>query len=328
MDNGNSNKGGVICKDFMFKRCKFNEECKFLHDTTICFYHWKNGSCKYGEECNKSHDTVNVQYTQYIQKEKPKKNKDKYDKNKRNANKIHDNKIHDKKIHDNNTRNKKVKNTECFVPMTEPTDMRLIFEQNNTKCNKEMTSRDVLIASNIFSDQNQYEIYNKLLKEIDSLPQDNLLKMWHGNDKIEGTHLIANDRVFQKYIDRCPTFKFVIERLNVFFNMDIKATRFNWYKDADHWKPFHHDSAYVNPEKAKTQNFTVAASFGCTKDAAFQHAKTKTTLSIPQPDSTVYAFLNDTNAIWRHGILQDTTQTDKGRISIIAWGWIDNVKDI
>jgi hypothetical protein len=40
--------------------------------------------------------------------------------------------------------------------------------------------------------------------------------------------------------------------------MDIKATRFNWYRNSDHWKPFHHDAAAVKPEKALTQNFTVA----------------------------------------------------------------------
>ena len=37
-----------------------------------------------------------------------------------------------------------------------------------------------------------------------------------------------------------------------YFGMDIKATRFNWFRDCSEWKPFHHDAAAVKPDKAKT----------------------------------------------------------------------------
>lgn len=106
--------------------------------------------------------------------------------------------------------------------------------------------------------------------------------------------------------------------------MDIKATRLNWYKDTAQWKPFHFDASSVKPEKAKVQNFTVAVSFGATRDAAFEHDKTKAIISMPQPDGTIYAFGKDTNCLWRHGILKEKDVRDEGRISIIAWGWVDN----
>ena len=47
------------------------------------------------------------------------------------------------------------------------------------------------------------------------------------------------------------------------------------YRDSKEWKPFHHDAAAVKADKARTQNFTVAVSFGLERDAAFEHAKTK-----------------------------------------------------
>ena len=125
--------------------------------------------------------------------------------------------------------------------------------------------------------------------------------------------------------DKSPTFNFVIERLKKFFKMDIQATRFNWYKDTSQWKPFHFDAAAVKEDKAQSQNFTVAVSFGACREAAFEHAKTKTVISMPQPDSCIYAFAKDTNIIWRHGILQEVTIRNEGRISIIAWGWVDNM---
>ena len=286
-----------ICKDFMFKKCK-RENCKFNHIENVCFYFWKNGSCKFGTECKKSHEF------KYINKENEKdnlnngkKNKDKY--------------------------NKKVKNTECFVPMDKNLiDLRVVCDSNKNVFSIPITSKDLVLAPNVFSDYQPYEIYKRLLEEINNcgIPENELFKMWHGNNKIEGTHLIADDHLYWK--EKCPTFGLVLDRISKYFKMDIKSTRFNYYKDTSQWKPFHHDAAAINPQKAKNQNFTVAISFGATRDAALEHAKTKTVISSPQPDGCIYAFSKDTNIIWRHGILQESNIQNEGRISIIAWGKI------
>ena len=41
----------------------------------------------------------------------------------------------------------------------------------------------------------------------------------------------------------------------------------------------------------------------------------------PSPD----AFGKDVNIDWKHGVMQlpPRLQTEQGRISIIAWGWVD-----
>ena len=113
-----------------------------------------------------------------------------------------------------------------------------------------------------------------------------------------------------------------------FFDMDIKATRFNWYKDTNQWKPFHHDAAAIKPKQAATQNFTVAVSFGITRDAAFEEVQSKAVISIPQPDGCIYAFAKDTNILWKHGILKESVVVEEGRISIIAWGKVENQVDL
>ena len=41
----------------------------------------------------------------------------------------------------------------------------------------------------------------------------------------------------------------VLEKIVDFFKMDVKATRFNWYRDSNDWKPYHHDAAAVKPDK-------------------------------------------------------------------------------
>lgn len=278
-----------VCRDFMHHRCK-RHNCRFIHDSRLCFHYWKSGNCT-SEKCPKNH---------FVSEKATEK------------------------------RPRKPKNTECFTPMDKPVDMRIIVDlgSHNEKMTVGVTSRDVLYAPNVFNDFAPGELYQKLVSEIENcnVPKDQLLKLWHGNDKIKGTHLIANDRTNWKR--DCPTFNMVIERLQTFFNMRVEATRFNWYTDTSQWKPFHHDASYVNSDKGAVQNFTVAVSFGVTRDAAFEHAKTKTVVCMPQPDSSVYAFSKDTNGIWRHGILQDLPVKFEGRVSVICWGWIDNMESI
>jgi hypothetical protein len=182
-----------------------------------------------------------------------------------------------------------------------------------------ITNRDVLLIHGLF----EPNIYQNLLQEMKEFeqyqqkthPNSNPWKSWHGD-----SHLIVDDKL--KWQAHVPTFEKVIDRIREYFKMDIKATRFNHYQDHHEWKPYHHDAAAVKPEKAKTQNFTVGVSFGATRDIAFQHAKTKTTVGFPLTDGTLYAFSRDVNIEWRHGVPATKTEADRSRISIIAWGQI------
>lgn len=196
--------------------------------------------------------------------------------------------------------------------------MRIVCDLNTNVSTTNISSRDVLLVPNLFSDFTPGELYSRLEHEIlhCGVPQDQLLKLWHGD-----THFIADDHTNWK--ENAPTFGLVLDRIRSFFNMNVQATRFNWYKDTAQWKPFHHDAAAIKPKQAATQNFTVGVSFGATRDAAFEDARTKTVISIPQPDGCIYAFARDTNILWKHGILKEKETRNEGRISIICWGWID-----
>lgn len=216
---------------------------------------------------------------------------------------------------------KKPKNTESFEPLARPVDMRVVCDTSREKLCTEITSRDVVLVPNLFHDYAPGELYRRLEDEIKTcgVPEEQLMKLWHGN-----SHLIADDHTQWK--SKAPTFSMVIDRIRTYFGMDIKATRLNWYKDTSQWKPFHRDASAIKPDKANKQNFTVAVSFGATRDAAFEHMASKTVISMPQPDGTIYAFAKDTNVLWMHGILKEKEIRDEGRISIIAWGWVDNQK--
>ena len=106
-----------------------------------------------------------------------------------------------------------------------------------------------------------------------------------------------------------PAFKHIVDRMQQYFDMDIKATRFNWYRDSKDWKPYHHDAAAVKAHFAQTQNCTVAVSVGQERECAFQHATTGTVVSCPQPNGCAYAFGRDVNLEWRHGVLPTKKKT-------------------
>jgi len=214
------------------------------------------------------------------------------------------------------------KNTENFNPSHEPPEMRILCAPPGlSRYPRAYSTRDVAVVTDLFvQDVNDFRIYSALLDEIQKSGVDERLlwQSWHGD-----SHLIADDK--KNWKKHCPTFAWIVERLGDYFDMNIQATRLNWYRDTNEWKPFHHDAAAVKPDKARTQNMTVAVSFGAERDAAFEHAKTKTVISMPQPNGTVYTFGRDVNILWRHGIPQvhPSDCGEEGRISIICWGWIE-----
>jgi len=222
--------------------------------------------------------------------------------------------------HQERSRHNRVKNTTDFEPNHQPVDLRLMIHHSGDKYLPTVTSRDVIIVKSLFS--NSENIYQKLDSEINQsgIDLNSLWKSWHGD-----THYIADDHLQWKR--NCPTFNLILDRIAEFFEMTIKATRLNFYSDSSEWKPFHHDAAAVKEDKAKTQNFTVAVSFGLEREVAFQHAKNGTVISFPAEDGSVYVFSRDVNVIWKHGIRQIHPDNFKseGRFSIIAWGWKDMI---
>ena len=218
----------------------------------------------------------------------------------------------------NGLKKNKKKNTENFNPDHSLPDMRIIIGREGKHTN--ISTRDVILKEDLFCDSNNYDIYNNLLDEIkkSNLDKSKLWKLWH-----DDTHLIADDNMNGK--EDCPTFNYIIDKVSDYFNMKVTATRLNWYKDNSQWKPYHHDAAAIKPHIAKKQNFTVGISFGDEREAAFQHTKSKNVVSVVLKNGSLYTFSKDVNIIWKHGIPQvpNLNSNSRGRISIIAWGWVD-----
>ena len=220
------------------------------------------------------------------------------------------------------TRERK-KNTETFKPSHEPSEMRILFSAGVSQYGRQIQTRDVIFVPDLFCEAADLSLYHRLHSELaeSGLTPHQIWSSWHGD-----SHLIANDRT--DWSRHCPTFHLVLDKIRNYFNMDIAATRLNWYRDSSEWKPFHHDAAAIKEDKARQSNLTVAVSFGLEREAAFENAKTKTVLSMPAPNGSAYVFARDINVLWRHGILQVNPENkiEEGRVSIIAWGWTDQTE--
>lgn len=279
----------IPCRFFMNGECKKGKDCLFLHDDKIC-KHFYNGYCKYGDKCKLIH------YINNDLKNNSKKSKKKIIK----------------------------KNTESFKPDHTPADLYIhIGNHKDIIYKKKLGDSDVVLVNNLVELYfDSKSVYDVLLEEIKRTGEDkDIWKLWHGD-----THYIADDKR-EGWKENCPLFNYIIFKLSTYFNIEVKATRFNWYRDSNEWKPYHHDASAVDPKKAAKQDLTVGISFyeksNSFREISFQHAKTKSSVSIPLDNGMVYTFGKKVNIDWRHGIPQATDNNLGGRLSIILWGKIN-----
>lgn len=195
--------------------------------------------------------------------------------------------------------------------------MRVVTTPASSRYTKPVKHDDVIVVPEFFCAEDDWDIYYQLLKEMRESQAAGTRNAdwlsWH-----EGAHLLSKNpegsKLYHKVLDKCAKFFAVTE--------GNRGTRFNWYRDGSDWKPFHHDSAAFNPQRAKTQDCTIGISFGASRDLALRHAKTGELVYFPQKNGMLFYFGRDTNIIWQHGInaLPEEQQDGKGRISVILWG--------
>ena len=115
------------------------------------------------------------------------------------------------------------------------------------------------------------------------------------------------------------TFARIVQAMSEYFDVDVYATRLNFYRDGTDWKPFHHDShAYGGREKR--EDFTMGASFGGERELTFLHEPSGSQFSFPQRNGDVFAFTTEVNKRFKHGVPKLTRGIGGPRFSIIAWG--------
>ena len=115
------------------------------------------------------------------------------------------------------------------------------------------------------------------------------------------------------------TFARIVHAMSEYFDVEVYATRLNFYRDGTDWKPFHHDS-HAFGGREKREDFTMGASFGGERELTFLHEPSGTQFSFPQRNGDVFAFTTQVNKRFKHGVPKLTRGIGGPRFSIIAWG--------
>jgi len=116
-----------------------------------------------------------------------------------------------------------------------------------------------------------------------------------------------------------PTFQRIVEEMSAHFDVEVYATRLNFYRDGTDWKPFHQDS-HAFGGREKREDFTMGASFGGERELAFLHEPSGQQFSFPQNNGDVFAFTTEVNKRFKHGVPKLVRGVGGPRFSIIAWG--------
>lgn len=157
--------------------------------------------------------------------------------------------------------------------------------------------------SEFFCRKNDLRIFNKLQQEL----KNNETIKWSQHSKIEDP-------------DCSETFKDIIKKMSDHFGVTVLQTRLNYYPDENSYKPMHKDRhAYGEGENKIREDFTMGASFGCSRNLDFQHEESGSTFTFPQNNGDVFAFNADINKKFLHGVPKTLKKTGP-RFSIIAWG--------
>jgi len=130
-------------------------------------------------------------------------------------------------------------------------------------------------------------------------------------------HLRHENPTFSK------TFNAIIQTLSDYFCCEIYASRLNYYRNGNDWKPFHHDSHAYCPKHQDKEDLTIGASFGMKRELEFKHVKSQQIFGVPQNNNDIFAFTSIVNEKFQHGVPKDKISQRSvvnQRFSIVVWG--------
>lgn len=133
------------------------------------------------------------------------------------------------------------------------------------------------------------------------------------------------------------SFNLIVAKLAAYFDVDVRATCVNLYRDGRHYVPFHHDNSDPKDER---EWLTIGASFGFQRSLDFLHIgqveyerkqhiqnrigyhyqKWKQRFSIQQMNGDVFAFSSKMNRIFKHSVPRIYDKTCGPRFSVMVWG--------
>lgn len=177
----------------------------------------------------------------------------------------------------------------------------------------EIVSGNAVYIERFHCEEDDYETLERLANDLDECSS--------AEEEEEGM-INWSKHLKQENPEFSETFRTIVERMAEYFDVDVFATRLNFYRDGSDWKPYHHDS-HAFGANGRKEDFTMGASFGAPRALSFLHESSASSFEFPQKNGDVFAFSSEVNAAMKHGVPQLSGQEQfavNPRFSIIAWG--------
>jgi len=158
---------------------------------------------------------------------------------------------------------------------------------------------------------NDFSLHDALAQELEYVP------CWMSG----GTPLYRPTALGSKEaLEKSKTYEHVVRWLAGHFGAEPIRSLVNYYRDGDHYTSFHSDQYFTGVD------MTIGASFGHQRTLVFEHRISKERFSFPQHNGDVFAFTDEVNNRFTHGVPRERRQVltenlkhAPGRISVIVW---------
>lgn len=168
--------------------------------------------------------------------------------------------------------------------------------------------------NNFVCDKKDTSIFEAIKTELRAFSGDDMKSAGRG-----GLIDWSKHEVYENPTTISVTFNTIVAFLADYFDVEVYATRLNYYRDGETWKPFHHDS-HAYGGRALREDFTVGISLGQSRALEWLHEPSGRVFSFPQDNGDCFAFDSEVNQRFKHGVPKSRDPNCGDRFSIIAWG--------
>ena len=185
-----------------------------------------------------------------------------------------------------------------------------------------IVSGNAVYIEGFHCEEDDFRYLEQLAEDLEESRYSTTTSKRKGEEDFGGGVMNWSKHLKQENPEFSETFRTVVERMASYFDVDVYATRLNFYRDGSDWKPYHHDS-HAFGANGRKEDFTMGASFGAQRALSFLHEPSASSFEFPQKNGDVFAFSSEVNAAMQHGVPRLSGHEQfvaNPRFSVIAWG--------
>ena len=185
-----------------------------------------------------------------------------------------------------------------------------------------IVSGNAVYIEGFHCEEDDFRYLEQLAEDLEESRYSTTTSKRKGEEDFGGGVMNWSKHLKQENPEFSETFRTVVERMASYFDVDVYATRLNFYRDGSDWKPYHHDS-HAFGANGRKEDFTMGASFGAQRALNFLHEPSASSFEFPQKNGDVFAFSSEVNAAMQHGVPRLSGHEQfvaNPRFSVIAWG--------